>query len=83
MLELFARYGRRPDARGEVGEGVEWLVLGHFTASAKRLRAADRPGDQPSGDLTGSFYLSDGRAVLLLSMRISGTGDPLSGTSDE
>jgi hypothetical protein len=29
--------------RDEVGEGVEWLVLGHFTASAKRLRAAHRP----------------------------------------
>ena len=44
------------------GERVDWWNQGHFTASAKRLRAEPR-GLHPNGDLTDSFVPSDGRAV--------------------
>ena len=39
-------------------------MSGHFTASAKRLRAEHRR-PKPHGDLTDSFVPSDGRAALI------------------
>jgi len=50
-------------------KGIQLVTTRLLTASAKRLVAGHRSADAPSGHLTNSSSLSDGRAVLLLSKR--------------